>query len=145
MNAARQVIEHNPDYQRVCAEMISLLQQVALYQVIPVFGAADEFDQGLLQKYSSQLVAGEVQLYYQILLQGRQDLLISPDEAAGFEMLMLRLIAFSPQEVAPETGGEVKKKPDLSMASAPADAGVDNVARRHTAPPAVARADPAGN
>ena len=138
VNAARQVIEHNPDYQRVCAEMISLLQQVALYHGDPGLVQQDEFEEGLLQKYSSQWSPEVVQLYYQILLQGRQDLLISPDEAAGFEMLMLRLIAFSPQEVAPETGGEVKKKPDLSMASAPADAGVDNVARRHTAPPAVA-------
>ena len=34
-NEARTIIEHSPDYQRVCAEMISLWQQVALYQGDP--------------------------------------------------------------------------------------------------------------
>jgi DNA polymerase-3 subunit gamma/tau len=63
MREARNIISHNPDYQRICAEMIS---------------------------------TEETQLYYQIMLQGRHDLNISPDEAAGFEMLMLRLLAFSP-------------------------------------------------
>jgi DNA polymerase III subunit gamma/tau len=128
VNAARQVIEHNPDYQRVCAEMISLLQQVALYQGDPGLVQQDEFEENLLQKYSALWSPELVQLYYQILLQGRQDLLISPDEAAGFEMLMLRLIAFSPQEVVLEADGEVKKKPELSIAAAsPAPAAAESI------------------
>ena len=45
---------------------------------------------------SERVSSEEIQLYYQIMLQGRHDLNISPDEAAGFEMLMLRLLAFSP-------------------------------------------------
>jgi len=137
VNAARQVIEHNPDYQRVCAEMISLLQQVALYQGDPGLVQQEEFEESLLQKYSALWSPELVQLYYQILLQGRQDLLICPDEAAGFEMLMLRLIAFSPQEVAHEADGEVKKKPDLSIAAAPVDA---DTASLRSAPPAPAAA-----
>jgi len=140
VNAARQVIEHNPDYQRVCAEMISLLQQVALYQGDPGLVQQDEFDESLLQKYSALWSPELVQLYYQILLQGRQDLLISPDEAAGFEMLMLRLIAFSPQEVAHEADGEVKKKPDLSIAATPASASADTAASLRSASPAAVNA-----
>ena len=116
VHEARQIIEHNPDYQRVCAEMIALLQQVALYQSDATLVVDAEVDQNLLQKYSSCWSPEEVQLYYQILLQGRQDLLICPDEAAGFEMLMLRLIAFSPPDSAVDLDSEVKKKPDLSPA-----------------------------
>ena len=112
LNESRAVIEHNPDYQRVCAEMITLLQQIALYQSDPKLVNEDEFDEALLQKFSTNWSPEEVQLYYQILLQGRQDLLICPDEASGFEMLMLRLLAFAPQsEVINETI-EVKKKPE---------------------------------
>ncbi len=115
LHEARLVIEHNPDYQRICAEMIALLQQVALYQNDPELINEDEFGEDLLQKYSTRWSAEEIQLYYQILLQGRQDLLISPDEASGFEMLMLRLIAFSPQtegQVENVEQLEVKKKPE---------------------------------
>jgi len=112
LNEARLIIEHSPDYQRVCAEMISLLQQVALYQVDPKLASEDEFGAEILQKYSRRWSPEEIQLYYQILLQGRQDLLVSPDEAAGFEMLMLRLIAFSPRPDSELEAVEVKKKPD---------------------------------
>lgn len=112
LNEARAVIEHNPDYQRVCAEMITLLQQIALYQSDPKLVNEDEFDEVLLQKFSAYWSPEEVQLYYQILLQGRQDLLICPDEASGFEMLMLRLLAFSPQSETQNEAIEVKKKPE---------------------------------
>ncbi|MCP4768524.1 MAG: DNA polymerase III subunit gamma/tau, partial [Gammaproteobacteria bacterium] len=117
LNEARLIIEHSPDYQRVCAEMISLLQQVALYQADPKLVSEDEFGAEVLQKYSRRWSPEEIQLYYQIMLQGRQDLLICPDEAAGFEMLMLRLIAFSPRSDSELDVVEVKKKPDALVDS----------------------------
>jgi len=93
---ARNIISHNPDYRRVCAEMISLLQAIALHQG----GIEMESENDMLDEqigyFAARLSAEETQLYYQILLQGRHDLNISPDQALGFEMLMLRLLAFSP-------------------------------------------------
>ncbi len=100
ISEARNIIAHNPDYQRVCAEMLALLQQMALKQsgidTEPEEGMANEQFEDLSTRLSSE----EIQLYYQIMLQGRQDLNISPDEASGFEMLMLRLLAFSPDNDA---------------------------------------------
>ena len=97
---AKNIIAHNPDYQRVCAEMIALLQQMALKQS----GIDTESEEGManeqFEDLSTRLSSEEIQLYYQIMLQGRQDLNISPDEASGFEMLMLRLLAFSPDNDA---------------------------------------------
>ncbi len=119
LGEARAVIEHNPDYQRVCAEMLSLLQQVALYQSDPSLVDDSVISSELLQQYSAAWSPEEVQLYYQIMLQGRHDLLISPDEAAGFEMLMLRLIAFSPPTETAGAGHEVKKKPEISSGLMP--------------------------
>ncbi len=100
---ARSIISNNPDYQRVCAEMISLLQQMALLKS----GGGISLDDATLSEQVGELTnrwsQEEIQLYYQIMLQGRQDLQISPDEAAGFEMLMLRLLAFAPDSgVMPE-------------------------------------------
>jgi DNA polymerase-3 subunit gamma/tau len=141
INEARQVIDHNPDYQRVCAEMISLLQQIALYQSDPKLIIDDEPGAETLRKYSECWSPDEIQLYYQIMLQGRQDLLICPDEAAGFEMLMLRLIAFSPQPARVDTSEEVKKKPEVIVTGAingnvKRDAGVTQQ-KRQPNPPAL--------
>jgi DNA polymerase-3 subunit gamma/tau len=119
LREARAVIEHNPDYQRVCAEMLSLLQQVALYQSDPSLVDDSVISSELLQQYSAAWSPEEIQLYYQIMLQGRHDLLISPDEAAGFEMLMLRLIAFSPPSETAGAEHEVKKKPEISSGLKP--------------------------
>ena len=120
---ARQIIDHNPDYQRVCAEMISLLQQIALYQSDPKLVIDEEPGAELLQKYSECWSPEEIQLYYQLMLQGRQDLLICPDEAAGFEMLMLRLIAFSVQPAASDNSEKEKKKPEGIVTEGDLDSG----------------------
>ncbi len=109
---ARTVIDHNPDYQRVCAEMLALLQQLALYRQDPALADDEMFTAELLARYAAAWSADEIQLYYQILLQGRHDLLLAPDSAAGFEMLMLRLLAFAPADATLAPQGE-KKKPEL--------------------------------
>ena len=116
LQAARVIIEHNPDYQRVCAEMIALLHHIALYQSDPGLVIEEEFAEELLKKYSVHWSPEEIQLYYQILLQGRQDLLICPDEASGFEMLMLRLLAFTPSGENQLESVDVKKKPEAQPA-----------------------------
>jgi DNA polymerase-3 subunit gamma/tau len=103
--------------------MLTLLQQVALHQRDPSLADEHEFPLELLQQYSAAWSPDEIQLYYQIMLQGRHDLQISPDEAAGFEMLMLRLIAFAPESEYVNEAGEVKKKFELNPGTFPQVAG----------------------
>lgn len=105
---SRSIISHNPDYQRVCAEMISLLQQMAIYKTDASIEPEDDMAGEQFTELTAALSSEEIQLYYQILLQGRHDLNISPDEAAGFEMLMLRLLAFSPDNSAVRATEEKK-------------------------------------
>jgi DNA polymerase-3 subunit gamma/tau len=50
-----------------------------------------------------------VQLAYQICVQGRADLPLAPDEATGFSMTLLRLLAFEPG--GGPKAGEVKDAP----------------------------------
>ena len=117
LREARHVIDHNPDYQRVCADMLRFLQFTALYQVDPELVVDSGFGAELLQDSAARWSKEEVQLHYQILLQGRQDLLLAPDAAAGFEMLMLRLLAFSPGAGdAPAAIVDEKKKPEAEPA-----------------------------
>jgi len=105
----RQLIERNPDYQRVCSDLIQVLHQMALYLSAVKIEPEDSVMKQSIMDCSSSLSAEEVQLYYQIILQGRKDLDISPDQALGFEMLMLRLLAFSPQ-IGEENSNPVEKK-----------------------------------
>ncbi|MBC8211823.1 MAG: DNA polymerase III subunit gamma/tau [Gammaproteobacteria bacterium] len=96
IETTRQLIERSPDYQRVCSDLISIFHQMALY----LSAAKLEPEEGVLKASiidcCARLSAEEVQLYYQIILQGRKDLDITPDQSMGFEMLMLRLLAFAP-------------------------------------------------
>ncbi|MDJ0777457.1 MAG: DNA polymerase III subunit gamma/tau [Gammaproteobacteria bacterium] len=142
LRQARAVIELNPDFQRVCAEMISLLHQAMLYHADPGLTDQGEFDQDLLAACASAWSPEELQLYYQILLQGRQDLLLSPDEAAGFEMLMLRLFAFTP-ETGLDPSPALKKKPESTAAAAagPATAAAAAHVSPAKSPPAAPVAD----
>ena len=77
------------------ADLASLLQQVAVAQVVP-----DSISQALPERTSlmdlaQKISAEKVQLYYQIALTGRRDLGLAPDEFAGFSMTLLRMLAFS--------------------------------------------------
>ncbi len=128
---ARTVIEHNPDYQRVCAEMLALLQQLALYRQDPALVEEEFFSSELLERCAAAWTAEEIQLYYQILLQGRHDLLLAPDSAAGFEMLMLRLHAFTPANAVAAASPE-KKKPELTPSQPAADGSAAAVDRDTT-------------
>jgi DNA polymerase III subunit gamma/tau len=77
------------------ADLASLLLRVALAQSLP-----DAVDDARISQLAGRLDAESVQLYYQIALQGRQDLPLAPDEHAGFVMTVLRLLAFKPEGLA---------------------------------------------
>jgi len=99
MAAVADLSQRAPDYGAVLAELLSLLHQVALAQQIP-----EALDEGAVDADAVRALAGhmtpeDVQLYYQIALLARRDLPLAPDPRAGFEMALLRMLAFRP--VAP--------------------------------------------
>ncbi|MCP4433586.1 MAG: DNA polymerase III subunit gamma/tau [Gammaproteobacteria bacterium] len=106
---ARNIIANNPDYQRVCADILSLLQQMALYKCDAEINLDEHLYQDSISELCDRWSMEEIQLYYQIMLQGRRDLNLSPDESSGFEMLMLRLFAFSPDNSSLEADSGEKK------------------------------------
>ncbi|MDR3492874.1 MAG: DNA polymerase III subunit gamma/tau [Gammaproteobacteria bacterium] len=90
--------EHAPDFHQLCENIISVLQRIAILQVVP---DSDEKNAALIA-LSEQLSAEDVQLYYQIALIGRRDLSLSPNPKQGFEMIMLRMLAFQPSATEPQ-------------------------------------------
>ena len=87
--------EHNPDYDTVLVEMLSLLQKLAVCQVLSDQAEEAETDPAL-RALSEKISREDVQLYYQIALAGRRDLAVAPDPRSGFEMTLIRMLAFRP-------------------------------------------------
>jgi DNA polymerase-3 subunit gamma/tau len=85
-----------PDYDQVLVELSSLLQRIALEQVVPGSATESGHDPDVVARLAAQLAADEIQLYYQMAIMGRRDLGLAPDPRTGFEMTMLRLLAFRP-------------------------------------------------
>lgn len=88
--------ELSPDFENVLAELLSLLHHMSLAKIVPE--ALDEFVSAreTLLELSKTVSAEDLQLFYQIALIGRKDLPLSPDARNGFEMIMLRMLAFRP-------------------------------------------------
>lgn len=99
MQRTASLAEHAPDFSGVLAELISALHRIALAQLLGENSDADEAINGLAKKLSPQ----DVQLYYQIALIGRRDLSLAPDARGGFEMVLLRMLAFRPAETGAVT------------------------------------------
>ncbi len=89
------IAEHNPDYDSVLVELLSLLQKIAVCQVVPDQPDFQDTDSTIIAM-SKQISKEDVQLYYQIALAGRRDLVMAPDPRSGFEMTLIRMLAFRP-------------------------------------------------
>ena len=95
--AIARMAEQSPDYDAALADVLSVWHQVAIVQTVP-----EALDKGLANysevlALSAQVSREDVQLFYQICLMGRKDLQLSADAKSGFEMVMLRALAFRPQ------------------------------------------------
>ncbi|WP_308873921.1 DNA polymerase III subunit gamma/tau [Thiothrix subterranea] len=84
-----QMAQLTTDFTAAADGFIALLHSIAVQQVVP----ADEADADIAQM-AKLLSPADVQLYYQMALYGRRDLPLAPDPRGGFEMLLLRMLAF---------------------------------------------------
>ncbi len=107
-----------PDYDRALVELAAFLQRVAIVQIVPEAAQQDEeFDEASLTRLAAAISAEDVQLYYQIALGGRRDLSLAPEPRLGFEMTLLRMLAFRPDAVAAQEGAKTRE-PAASAAAA---------------------------
>jgi DNA polymerase III subunit gamma/tau len=116
-----------PDYDRTLVDLGAFLQRLAIVQIVPDAAHEDEeFDADALAQLSRAMAAEDVQLYYQIALAGRRDLPMAPDPRLGFEMTLLRMLAFRPDSAAARpasSGGPAPREARPSAApAAPASA-----------------------
>ncbi|QIO05709.1 DNA polymerase III subunit gamma/tau [Acinetobacter shaoyimingii] len=87
------------DVSLVLDQFISTLHELALLQYLPDLALkySAEINQKIMQ-LSALLSAQDLQLYYQIACKGRADLQMAVTQEQGFEMCVLRLLAFRPMQ-----------------------------------------------
>jgi DNA polymerase-3 subunit gamma/tau len=127
----RELDRNAPDYDRALVEVAALLQRIALVQIVPEAASQDEeFDGAQLSLLAKAISPEDAQLYYQIAVGGRRDLNMAPEPRIGFEMTLLRMLAFRPDS-ATQSANAGRSAPLASTATAPKPATT-------TAEPAVA-------
>ena len=92
-----------PDFGELLKELIGLLHRIALFQQVPGLIPADDPERERVSDLAGRLSTEDLQLYYQIALTGQPDLSLAPDPRVGFEMVLLRALAFRPAE-QPQAG-----------------------------------------
>lgn len=136
LECVARMAEHAPDFVGSLDEMLSLLHRVALAQAVPDAIDNSWGDAQRVAELARQITGEDAQLFYQLALNGKRDIALSPDPRTGFEMVLLRMLAFRPvaafdpslesvelQEVpssAPEGGVSVKKSSEVIAPDDPA-------------------------
>ncbi|MBS0443174.1 MAG: DNA polymerase III subunit gamma/tau [Proteobacteria bacterium] len=77
-------------------EMAALLQQMAVQQAVPGALDAGDPDTAVVERLAAALAPDETQLLYSIVVHGRGELALAPDEYSGLVMVLLRMLAFKP-------------------------------------------------
>ena len=97
--------EVSPDWAGVLDALAAALHRIQVRQLVPEAAPDPE---GLdVDALAAALRPELVQLWYQMALGGRRDLPLAPGARAGFEMSLLRMLAFRPVEGAGAGAGAV--------------------------------------
>jgi len=114
LSEIQRISDFAPDYSIILADLLSLFHRVTMEQVVP--GSADNAlgDAAMVQSLARQVSAEDAQLFYQAALMGRKDLAVTPDARMGFEMTLLRMLAFRPgaDRREPPAGGAMPSRTD---------------------------------
>jgi DNA polymerase-3 subunit gamma/tau len=105
MQVLGELEERAVDYHSILNDLMVLLYHVSLYHVVPDAVEAKGVDVEAVKALADAMPPDDVQLFYQICAHGKQDLPLAPNPRAGFEMTVLRMLAFQPVSGGPGPDG----------------------------------------
>jgi DNA polymerase-3 subunit gamma/tau len=154
MTESTRIASFSPDFGSVLDDLAAALHRIQLIQLVPGYRPeSHDGDDSALVSLAERLVPEDVQLYYQIAITGRRDLALAPDMRTGFDMALLRMLAFRPSDgAAPAPSGGQRpapspQRPVPATPSTPAAAPMQQTrpapTPSHTAPPAIQAPAPA--
>lgn len=124
--------EFSPDYGQALGEMLAIWHRVAIAQQVPDALDNSLGDYELVMDLAASVAPEDVQLFYQMGLLGRRDLPYAADPRSGFEMVLLRQLAFQPQGMTPPAGPPPERQPIAQNTVAPGGEAAPAAARPHT-------------
>ena len=137
MAEVQALAEFSPDWAGVLDAVADALHRVQVRQLVP--GSAIEPEGLDLDRLAGSLRPELVQLWYQMALAGRRDLPLAPSARAGFEMSVLRMLAFRPGQAEVADAGTTRVAGGAAAMAREALAG-DAGASRAAAPPRLSTA-----
>ena len=102
MSIADEMEARSLSFDTALQDLGALLHRIALAQTVPSAIAEEVPERERILALAETFSPEDIQLFYQIALHGRGDLSLAPDEYAGFTMTLMRLLAFLPDNTAPE-------------------------------------------
>ncbi|MCJ7452753.1 MAG: DNA polymerase III subunit gamma/tau [Steroidobacteraceae bacterium] len=144
MSCVQQLDERAPDYDQALGELAASIQRMALLQALPGLRGEDEEQDIALAALAPRFSPEDLQLLYQIAIMARRDLDFAPDARGGFEMALLRMLAFRPAGASAAPAGTPRTGAKSSRGTARTDgpSAVAESAAQDRATPV--RAAPAG-
>ena len=99
MSAIDDLAAYSPDYPQVLERLAQALHEIQLVQLVPGYRA--DLPRVAVAALAGRLDPQWVQLAYQMAVMGRRDIHLAPSARTGFEMALLRMLAFVPVAGAP--------------------------------------------
>jgi len=104
---------HAPNFADVLQQLLVVLHHAALAQWVPDVVRQDDDAERILG-LAKRLSPEDLQLFYQIGLLGQRDLPLAPEPQGGFEMVLLRMLAFRPAATAASAVAQPAAQPPAS-------------------------------
>jgi DNA polymerase III subunit gamma/tau len=145
---ADQMAERSLSFEMALQELGSLIHRIALIQRVPDAWGSDDPDREVLTELVPLFDPEELQLYYQIAVQGRNEIGWAPDEYSGFTMTLLRMLAFAPESEADSASAPTatsRRAPPVATPTAGAMRSATTVKAPAQAMPRIEAAAPSGD
>ena len=113
----RQAAEFQPDFATVLDAFAEAMHAVQVEQLLP--GAASDAAWPVAE-FAKRMAPETVQLFYQIAITGRRDLALAPSPRIGFEMTLMRMLAFQPAPEADDANTRGTTTPRQRASAVPA-------------------------
>ncbi|MFJ2334165.1 DNA polymerase III subunit gamma/tau [Pseudomonas helleri] len=140
LEAVRHLAEQGPDWNGVLSEILNVFHRVAIAQALPEGVDNGHGDRDRVLALAQAMPAEDVQFYYQMGLIGRRDLPLAPDPRGGFEMVLLRMLAFRPADTGDAPSQPLKP---VGISQATVDSANTVAGSTAVAPALTPRAEPA--
>ena len=115
MELAKEMNEKSVSFDLALEELARLIHKISIHQIIPDILNNSSLNEEI-KNLSSLFTAESLQLSYQIVINGRRDLHLAPDPLTGFNMTLLRMLAFYPSsESITKYNSKKKIEPEVDV------------------------------